>query len=71
MADERIVEDIRAGTYAQPLSRLQVSWGATWALTGALSVLGAATVLNRVRRVPERESGVAREYRQVIEAHSH
>lgn len=46
-------------------------WFLTWVLAGALSVLGAAMVVNRVRRVPERESGVVREYRQVIEAHSH
>ena len=46
-------------------------WFATWVLTGALSMLGAAMVVNRVRRVPERESGIVRDYRQVIEAHSH
>jgi hypothetical protein len=46
-------------------------WFATWVLTGALSMLGASMIVNRVRKVPEREGGVVREYRQVIEAHGH
>lgn len=28
-------------------------------------------VVSSLRRVPERESGIVRDYRQVIEAHSH
>jgi hypothetical protein len=46
-------------------------WFATWVLTGALSMLGASMIVSRVRKVPERESGLGREYRQVIEAHGH
>ncbi len=46
-------------------------WFATWVVTGALSILGASMIVNRVRRVPERESGIVREHRQVVEAHSH
>jgi hypothetical protein len=46
-------------------------WFATWVLTGALSVLGASMIVERVRRVPERERAPVREYRQVIEAHGH
>jgi hypothetical protein len=34
-------------------------------------MLGASMIVNRVRRVPEREGGLVREYRQVIEAHGH
>lgn len=46
-------------------------WFATWVLTGALSILGASMIVSRVRKVPEREIGVEREYRQVVEAHGH
>jgi hypothetical protein len=43
MADERIVEESRVGTYAQPLSRLQVSWGSI--LAGAVTMLAVSLLL--------------------------
>ncbi len=47
-------------------------WFATWVGTGALSALGASMVVERVRRVPERERAViSREPRQVVEVHAH
>lgn len=69
---ERAGEQVRGGldTLFTWAALYMWVWFATWVLTGALSVLGAVMVLNRVRRVPERESGAVREYRQVIEAHA-
>jgi len=47
-------------------------WFATWVATGALSVFGASLVVEKVRRVPERERAViTREPRQVVEVHAH
>ncbi len=46
-------------------------WFATWVIAGALSVLGASMIVERVRRVPERERGLVPEHRHVIEAHGH
>ncbi len=46
-------------------------WFGTWVATGALSILGAAMIVNRVRRVPERERAIVLDRRHVVEAHAH
>ncbi len=45
-------------------------WFATWVATGALAILGAAMIVNRVRRVPERERALVLDRRHVVEAHA-
>lgn len=46
-------------------------WFATWVVAGGLSIVGASMVVERVKRVPERERAIAREPSHVIEAHAH
>ena len=46
-------------------------WFATWTLTGILAVLGASVVVERVRRVPERERAIARQPPHPVEIHAH
>ena len=46
-------------------------WFATWTLTGILAVLGASLVVERVRRVPDRERAIARTPPQTVEIHAH
>jgi hypothetical protein len=46
-------------------------WFGTWVATGALAILGAAMIVNRVRRVPERERAIVLDRRHVVEAHAH
>src|SRR4051812_249031 len=43
MAEEVVREDATIATYAQPLSRLQVSWGSI--LAGAVTVLAVSLIL--------------------------
>lgn len=43
MAEEIVSEDRTLATYAQPLSRLQVSWGAI--LAGALAIVAVSTII--------------------------
>lgn len=46
-------------------------WFGTWVAAGALSLAGAAMIVNRVRRVPERERAIVLDRRHIVEVHAH